>query len=119
MLALVCFWLLKKVEGYRFEGEDEAVLWIVASMGAEREKEEVSFLASGCALIMARRRVRCGSSVYVQKKSCCLSSLASFAAEAAGGLASLTAVVAADRAMRWKMMYGCVYGCVLAADDVS
>jgi hypothetical protein len=29
---------------------------------------------SGCALIIAIRRVRCGSSVYVQKKSCSLTS---------------------------------------------
>lgn len=31
-------------------------------------------ITSGCALMIAIRRVRCGSSVYVQKKSCSLTS---------------------------------------------
>jgi hypothetical protein len=37
-------------------------------------------ITSGCALMIAIRRVRCGSSVYVQKKSCSLTS--------SGGVAS-------------------------------
>ena len=63
---------------------------------------------SGCALIMACRLDRCGSSVYVQKKRSCSFSLSSFidvAAEASSGLSAsplcprcvaVTVVVAID-----------------------